>query len=345
MSRQEPGQLRKPRVDDGRMWDILLGICGYQTVLVAHQVKLFPLLDERARTPGEIGSALGMALRPVQALLGVCAALGLVERNGNAYRLTPFSADYFLPASPTYFGDFIDLAFLADQALYAPETQKRAMLTNRSQVFGGDPVFGPSEEQAERMAAFTRAMHGHSMAAATAWPDLIDLAAHRVMLDVGGGSGAHALGAVHRWPALRAIVLDLPAPCRVASALADRYGLGERVTIHPADMWSDPFPPADLHFYGDIFHDWPDDKCRLLAGKSFQSLPSGGRIVLHEMLYDDAKTGPFAAAAYSVAMLLWTEGQQRSAAEFRALLGEAGFPDVRVQPSTGPWSLMSGRKP
>jgi hypothetical protein len=63
------------------------------------------------------------------------------------------------------------------------------------------------------------------------------------------------------------------------------------------------------------------------------------------MLFDDAKTGPFATAAYSIAMLLWTEGHQRSADEFRALLSEAGFSDIRVQPSAGPWSIVSGRKP
>src|SRR6185436_19423609 len=177
-------ELRKPRVDDGRMWDILLGMVGYPAVLVAHQVKLFPLLGERTQTTDEIAAALGMALRPVRTLLALCTSLGLVERAGNAYRLTSFSEDYFLPASPTYFGDFIDVAFLSDQSLYSPETVRRAMLMNRSQVFGGEALFGA----AERMGAFTLAMHGHSMAAAMTWPDRTDLASHRVMLDVGGGS-------------------------------------------------------------------------------------------------------------------------------------------------------------
>jgi hypothetical protein len=61
-------------------------------------------------------------------------------------------------------------------------------------------------------------------------------------------------------------------------------------------MWQDAFPAADLHFYSNIFDDWPSEKGRFLSEKSFNSLPVGSRIVLHEVLYNDEKTGPFAAA-------------------------------------------------
>ncbi|KVN11075.1 hypothetical protein WT08_14330 [Burkholderia sp. MSMB1552] len=50
-------------------------------------------------------------------------------------------------------------------------------------------------------------------------------------------------------------------------------------------MWRDPFPAADLHFYSNIFHGWPADRNAVLVRKSFDALPCGGRIVLHEVLY------------------------------------------------------------
>jgi hypothetical protein len=109
-------------------------------------------------------------------------------------------------------------------------------------------------------------------------------------------------------------------------------------------MWENPFPKADLHFYADIFHDWPPEKCRFLTRKSFDALDSGGRIVLHEMLFDDDKTGPFATAACSTAMMLWTEGQQFSGAP-RAPLEEAGFRDLEVKPAHGYFSIVTGREP
>ena len=63
------------------------------------------------------------------------------------------------------------------------------------------------------------------------------------------------------------------------------------------------------------------------------------------MLFADDKQGPFAAAAYNVAMLLWTRGQQFSGRELSALLREVGFDDVAVVPALGYWSVVTGRKP
>jgi ubiquinone/menaquinone biosynthesis C-methylase UbiE len=222
---------------------------------------------------------------------------------------------------------------------------KQAILTNSSQVYGGEAVFKSHEEQIARARAFTYGMHGHSMGAAQAWPEVIDLSRHTLMLDIGGGSGAHAIGAVQRWPQLHATVYDLPSVCQIAEEFATQYGVQDRVTAYSGDMWHDSFPPADLHFYADIYHDWPPEKGHVLTQKSFESLPPGGRIIIHEMLYNDQKTGPFTAAAYSDAMLLWTEGQQYSGNEIASMLKEAGFTDIEIQPTFGYWSILMGRKP
>ena len=171
------------------------------------------------------------------------------------------------------------------------------------------------EKQAEMARSFTRAMHGYSMAPALAWPETLDLSQHKRMLDIGGGSGAHSIGAVLKWPDLQAINFDIAPVCEVAQKFVSLYGLQSRIQMHVGDMWYDAFPPADLHVYGNIFHDWPPDKGYFLSQKSFESLPPGGRIIIHEMLYDDDKRGPFTVAAFSVLMLFATEGQQYSGSE------------------------------
>ena len=110
-------------------------------------------------------------------------------------------------------------------------------------------------------------------------------------------------------------------------------------------MWEDPFPSADLHFYSMIFHDWPADKCRFLAKKSFDTLGSGGRIIVHEMLFNNDRTGPFPVAADNIAMLLSTEGEQYSGREISSMLREAGFKNIQVKPTFGYWSMVTGVKP
>ena len=85
---------------------------------------------------------------------------------------------------------------------------------------------------------------------------------------------------------------------------------------------------------------WP------LARKSFDALPSGGRIFLSEVLMDDDLAGPWQAAAFSLLMLIGTLGKQYSLPEYRASLGSAGFTQVEaVRTGGGYYSLVSARKP
>jgi acetylserotonin N-methyltransferase len=82
-----------------------------------------------------------------------------------------------------------------------------------------------------------------------------------------------------------------------------------------------------------------------LAQKSFDSLPSKGKIIIHEILFNNDKSGPFFAAASSVSMLVWTKGQQFSGLELTEILSETGFININVIPSCDYWSIVSGEKP
>jgi SAM-dependent methyltransferase len=222
----------------------------------------------------------------------------------------------------------------------------RRLATDAPQFYGGDDVFTSHRNRADRVRSYTRAMHGTSMAPALAWPERVDLSGHRRMLDIGGGSGAHAIGAAQQWAKLQVIVFDLAPVCGLAEEFIARYGLEDRVRTQVGDMWTDTFPPVDLHFYSQIYHDWPPDRCRFLTRKSFEGLAPGGRVILHEMLYDDRKTGPFSTAAMNINMLLQYEaGRQYSGRELSAMLKEAGFSDIEVKPTFGYYSIVIGRKP
>jgi hypothetical protein len=73
-------------------------------------------------------------------------------------------------------------------------------------------------------------------------------------------------------------------------------------------------------------------------------LPAGGQILIHEMLLDDTHDGPSTAAAFSFYMLVGTKGQQFTAAELSAMLGDAGFNEVSITPAHGYYALVSAQK-
>lgn len=343
MNQPSTQAIRKPQTDERLLWDILLGGFAHRLLLVAHNLNLFSILDKQPLTNVQVAEALNIQIRPANAVLTFCASVGILDFDGTHYSLTSFAEDYLLESSPTYFGGFLELN-IENDAVLSFDKFKNAVLTNSSQVYDNGKLFQSHEQQAKLAQVFTHAMHGHSMGAALAWPNLIDLSKHQVLLDIGGGSGAHAIAASLRWSNLQAMVLDMAPVCSVAEEFIANYGLQNRVKAYPSNMWDEPFPASDIHFYADIYHDWPPEKGRFLTQKSFDALNSGGRIIIHEMLYNEQKTGPIAVANYNTAMLLWTEGQQYSGLEISTMLSEVGFNNIEIKPTFGYWSIVTACK-
>jgi acetylserotonin N-methyltransferase len=333
---------RLPRHDDTPAYDVTFGLFVYPAMLVAHRLGLFRRLGEGPCTLAELGAALGLDRRPVEALANAAVALGFAQRDGARYRLTTLGEDLLLEHSPTYFGAFWDLMY--DNAeTYSVQGIEEALRRNAPKAYGERDIFRTHEQEQELGMRFTRAMQSVSVTHAPVWPTRLDLGPYKTMLDIGGGSGVHLKGALAAWPQLHGVLFDLAAVCELARSFLGDAPPG-RLELHAGDMWKDPFPAADLHFYSNIFHDWTPQKAAFLARKSFEALPPGGRIVLHEVLYHDDKSGPLAAAAFSLMMMGWTEGEQYAPGELTRALGEAGFSSIEVVPSFGHYSLVTGVK-
>ena len=166
-------------------------------------------------------------------------------------------------------------------------------------------------------------------------------------MDVGCGSGVYGIEIARAHPGLKVVLMDLKEVVAEAAKYVERYGVGAQVSTAGVNMFTEDWPRgADGHFFSNVFHDWSDETNRDLARRSFAALPSGGRIFLNEILMDDDYTGPFHAAAFSLLMLTGTLGKQYSLAEFKEILGAAGFVDVQAERSGGGYySVVSGRKP
>lgn len=339
--------LENPAVNHDVLWNVICGTIGYPAMFVAHELNLFSLLNETPLTLTEITAQLATDHRATDALLAVNLSLGLLTKDDSErYRITETSRVYLLADSPTYMGNFLNLVISGSKSI-SIDALRQTIRTGATQAYDGEDIFASHADpaQMERARNFTRAMHSASVAPAMYWPEKLDLSKHHYMLDIGGGSGAHTMGALNHWPKLSGGIFDMAPVCEVATEIATENGFEERFFTHQGDLWKDNFPDADLHFYSQIFHDWPWDKCQFLADKSFKHLPSGGRIILHEKLYNDDKAGPFIAAASSVGMLLWTEGRQYSGQELTKILEQAGFINIETANTFSCWSIVSGTKP
>jgi len=332
--------------DDGAVWQLWLSPYFLPTVTAADEIGTFAAISDEALATAELADRLGVNARALAIHLGLLAALGLVERREGRWRATALARTWLHPDAEGYYGPLL-FGFRDSQPLHRSllETLRTGTTATEHASAAAEWERGAlPQEMAHRIAAF---MNSHSVASSKAAARLPLFAGVGSLLDVGGGSGVFAIEFARAWPALAATVLEIDTMCVAAQAYVDRSGLAGRVNTLPLDMFRSDWPEGhDAHFFSNIFHDWTAETNRLLAGKSFAALPSGGRILLHEILMDDDGCGPLIAAAFSVLMLLGTRGKQYSFTELREILESTGFVDVRAERTGGGWySLVSARKP
>lgn len=169
------------------------------------------------------------------------------------------------------------------------------------------------------------------------------------LLDIGGGSGAYDIELCRRNPNLRATVFDLPPVCKIATEKVGSAGFGDRIEVTPGDFLADAELPAghDVVLLSMIMHDWTPEQDLAILRKCFAALPSGGQIVISELLVNDDKTGPPAAALMSLNMLVETVGRNYTPAEYGTWLRDTGFVDVETVwfEAPGANGVVLARKP
>ena len=109
MAQDTFSNIQPPRVDDRPVWDVIFAVYGYPALLLAHRLKVFPLLAEGPRSLADICDALKIKPRPAEAILTVATALGFLSLQNGNYALTPVAEEYLLEKSPSYFGYLWDL--------------------------------------------------------------------------------------------------------------------------------------------------------------------------------------------------------------------------------------------
>jgi hypothetical protein len=79
-----------------------------------------------------------------------------------------------------------------------------------------------------------------------------------------------------------------------------------------------------------ILHDWDEAQNRKIIAGCLDALPSGGTLLISELLVDDDKSGPVDAALMSMNMLVGCWGRNYTAAEYGGWLRDAGCARVRT---------------
>lgn len=178
-------------------------------------------------------------------------------------------------------------------------------------------------------------------------PELIrayDFSSARLVVDVGGGSGALLGGILAAAPQARGIVADLPGGLAAATRTLAALGVADRCRPVVADFFVEVPTGGDVYILRQILHDWPDDRsAQLLAVCRRAMQPDARLLVIDQLLPEHATEDPDARLAFELDLQMFVlfGAGERTRAELVGLTEAAGFRVDAVLPTTPERTLVA----
>ena len=264
---------------------------------------LFSWLNESPADLNIICTSLGIRERSADVMLTLFKAYRFVKEKNKRYYLSDFARDYL-----TEKADF-------DLTSYVSSLKDRPICKDMIQVLQtGKPANWAVAKEGKQWAAsmadddfaasFTAGMNSRGTYLARGMLKAVNIQGYRNLLDIGGGSGIYPAVLSGEYPDLRATIFEKPPVDKIAKYSVNKFGLADRINVLTGDMFHDSFPKGyDIHFVSNILHDWDLKEVKGILRNSFQSLNSGGMIMIHDAHINKAKTGPISVAEYSVLLM------------------------------------------
>ena len=179
--------------------------------------------------------------------------------------------------------------------------------------------WGYLAQQPEARAIFNVAMAGKAQAHLGSILAAYDFSTFGSIADIGGGRG-HLLRAIlDAVPSACGVLFDLPPVIEEVGGVPS-----ERLRLEGGDFFKDALPDCDGYLLMEVIHGWDDRDALAILRAVRRAAPAHARLlVIEQMIPDDP--GPHWAKMLDLHMLALLGGRQRSAAQYTALLEQAGF--------------------
>ena len=163
------------------------------------------------------------------------------------------------------------------------------------------------------------------------------------LVDLGGGQGSLLALILDRYPHLRGIIFDQPQVIDKIQHddIGDRKVPFERCEVVAGDFFQSIPAGADAYLMKWILHDWSDEEALHILRTCRQAMMQGTKLLIVEHLIKSDNV-PSPGKFLDVAMLTLTGGRERTEAEYRMLLNAAGFKLTRVIPTISPSYVIEG---
>lgn len=319
------------------LFDLCAGFVYSQILLACVELRLFERLAEGPLTAGALAERTGLDTEAARRLLRAAASLGLAQSCGpDAFVLGSLGAA--LRGNPGI------AAMVRHHTVLYRDLEDPVGLLRRPR--GGTRLGAywpyaeserPDRLESDGIAAYTELMADSQSLVAGDILDAYPLAAHRRLMDLGGGNGTFLSAVGARWPHLELRLFDLPPVAERARERFEREGLAPRARAVGGDLFRDALPEgADVCTLVRVVHDHDDAPALAILRAARRALAPGGVLLLAEPMSDTPGAEPVGDAYFGFYLWAMGSGRPRTAEALGAMLREAGFSAIRERRTRRP---------
>jgi SAM-dependent methyltransferase len=308
-------------------------------LMAAVEIGVFTAISKGAGTYEEVARSVDIHPTSAERLMVMLCAAGLLEKSEGRHRNAPDVERFLVEGEPGYMGPWITFT--------KPQWNEWGRLSDHLRVkalkvMGSIETFTVADAR-----RYHNATYSIGMGAGRRFVRQVDLSKRKRIMDIGGGSGAYCIAAAKAYPAIRAVVLDLPVVCEVARDFIAENGASDRVEAQPCNFTRDAFPTdCDVAIMASNLPMYSREVIAGVIRKAHGALLPGGEMHLIGETTNNERTGPWGPAYWGLGQAVVDSlGLAHSEADVIGYFRDAGFKDVAVHEFiAGALSRIAGTK-
>lgn len=325
--------------------DLINGFWAAQVINAGALLEIPERLADGPKTAEQLAAEAGAHAPSLHRLMRALQTLGLCEAAGD-HRFALTEAGRFLRADVE--GSMRGRALFTGDMLWKQfgDLAHVVKTGGRSQaVVSGAEGFEALARDPPRLHAFQQAMAESSTLAARDALKAYDFSRFSRVLDLGGGYGGVLSELLKAHPDQTGAVCDLGYLAEGATAYLESAGVGARGGFIDGNFFEAVPDGFDLYLMKFIIHDWDDDSARTILANTRKAAGDRATLVLLEQVVPEelGRSAEDQAVIRGDLTMMSVGGKERTAAEYRHLLGEAGWALERITPSGSSFSVIEGR--
>jgi hypothetical protein len=312
-----------------------------QPLYVAAQLSIADLLKDGPKPIDELANATGTHARSLYRLLRALASVGIfAEGEDGRFELTPLA---------NCLQTNVDGSVAAMAIMFAQEWHSRpwehlleSVKTGKTafELVYGKKAFEYLAENPEAGKIFDNAMTGitatHNIAIVAAY----DFSSISKLADIAGGHGSLIAAILNANPKMEGILFDQPHVIAGAVPLLESQGVADRCKLIAGNFFESVPAGCDAYIMKSIIHDWDDEQALAILKNCRKAMTrKNSKLLLVEVVIPAANEASM-GKLIDLEMLVMAGGRERTEAEYRTLLGAAGFELTKIIPTESPVSLV-----